>query len=132
MARAIDASGGHPFAIQSIGHHVWALHKDQSKKISAATFDKAIDSAIASMGRQVAQPVWKRLSDLDRQFLLAMAHYENDAVPVSHVAEAVQRNAKWVSRYRDRLIKASVIEQTGRGFVGFTHPAFKAWILTNT
>ncbi len=131
MNRGIEASAGHPFAIQSIGHHVWALHSDASKKIAASTFDKAIETAIASMGRQVAQPVWKRLSDLDQRFLCAMAAYPDDGVPVAHIAEFVQRNAKWVSRYRDRLIKASVIQQAGRGLVSFSHPAFKSWIRDN-
>lgn len=128
MDVALAATAGHPFAIQAIGHHIWAKHGDPRKQIAEATFAAGTERAISSMGRQVAQPVWKRLSDQDRQFVRAMAAYGEDVVPVSYLAIELERTNKWVSRYRDRLIKASVVSSAGRGLVSFTHPAFRPWV----
>ncbi len=128
MQSAVAASAGHPFAIQSIGHHVWSLHADETKRISTAGFARGVDKGLASMGRQVVQPIWKRLSEHDQRFLRAMAEFGERDVPVSHLVDALERSPSWVSRYRDRLIKAAVIVGSKRGHVAFAHPAFGPWI----
>ena len=131
MSEAIAATASHPFAIQSIGHHVWAKHPDSEKTISIKTFQDAIEKGLSSMGRQVAQPVWKRLSETDQKFVLAMARHPNVDVPVSYIASELDRDPKWVSRYRNRLIKAAVIKPASRGHITFAHPAFRSWIQAN-
>ena len=131
MNNAITATAGHPFAIQSIGHHIWAKHPDSEKTISIKTFQDAIEKGLSSMGRQVAQPVWKRLSETDQKFVLAMARHPNVDVPVSYIASELDRDPKWVSRYRNRLIKAAVIKPASRGHITFAHPAFRSWIQAN-
>ena len=79
------------------------------------------------VGALVHEPALSALSDIDRNFLLAMA---DDDGP-SRMADIQQRlgvDVNYASQYRLRLIAAEVIEPIRRGYVDFALPYLRDYL----
>ncbi|MFC6706553.1 hypothetical protein [Flexivirga alba] len=68
------------------------------------------------------------LSDVDRTFLVAMAH-DRGPSRMADIASRLGVDAAYAGQYRMRLIAAEVIEPRGYGQVDFTLPGLRDYLL---
>jgi predicted transcriptional regulator len=123
--RAAEASDGYPYLVQLIGYHVW--RHSPGPVVSDDAVERGIAEGVARMRRLVIEPAIQGLSDVDREFLFAMA--ADDVVSaVSDIAERIGRDSNYVNFYRRRLLDAQVIEQAGRGRLTFSLPYLREYL----
>ncbi|MCY3563125.1 MAG: ATP-binding protein [bacterium] len=124
---AIRATSGYPFMIQLVGYHSWEATADPRAGITLADVTTGVSRAQSQIGNLVLAPAWKDLSPMDRRFLEAMSLDESEST-LADIAARLQRDLKYASVYRSRLIKSDMIAATGIGRVDFVHHATRYWI----
>ena len=129
LRAAVEATSGYAFMVQLVGFHTWKAAADPTRGISLSEAESGITEASRRIGRLVLAPTWKGLSDIDRRFLIAMAHDEH-ASRLADIADRLGVNAKFAGVYRHRLINAGMIVAAGRGWVDFAHHTTRAWLRT--
>ncbi|WP_419943874.1 ATP-binding protein [Candidatus Poriferisodalis sp.] len=124
---AVAHSGGYPFMLQLIGYHAWRAASTNPVRVTVADMEYGIAQAQRRLPQLVLEPLWRALSDVDRQFALAMTldHAESS---VADLATRLGRSTSYLSTYRTRLIRAGFIQPAGRGRVRFTHPSTRDWL----
>lgn len=125
-ARAAAATGGYPFLIQLVGHHIWRQHPDVAE-ITVDDVDTAIPAALRRMGALVHEQALKDLSHVDRSFLVAMATDDGPS-KMSDIAARMGVDAKYAGVYRQRLLDAQMIESPERGMVAFALPYMRDYL----
>jgi hypothetical protein len=86
-----------------------------------------VPAARRRLGRLVHEPALADLSDVDRSFLVAMAHDDGPS-RMADVAARLGVNANYASQYRLRLLAADVIRPAGRGLVAFELPYLRDYL----
>ena len=127
LEAAIAASGHYPFLIQLIGDRSWRAAGDDDV-ITAVHVEEALARARSAMHRQIHEPAIGGLTEKERSYVLAMAADE-DRSRTAEVARRMGVTAKYGSVYRERLITRGVIEPAGRGYVRFTLPYTREYLL---
>ena len=127
LEAAVRAASGYPFMIQLVGYHSWKAAAHPMIGITMEDVTTGIAKAGREIGRLVLAPTWKDLSDMDRRFLEAMSRDEGESA-LSDIAVRLERDPRYASVYRSRLIKAGMIIATGRGKIDFAHHAARGWI----
>jgi len=124
---AVAATSGYAFMVQLVGFHSWKAAADPLSLITLDAVTAGVSEAEQRIGRLVLEPTWRRLSPVDRRFLVAMACDDGE----SHLAEIARRldvEIKYAGVYRKRLIKAGMIISKSRGVVDFAHNATRRWL----
>lgn len=122
----VDGASGYPFLLQLVGAQSWRLHPD-SAEISEADATLGVSRARRRLGALIHEPALSAASDVDKSFLLAMAHDDGP----SKMADIQQRlgvDVNYVSQYRLRLIAAELIQSTRRGYVDFALPYLREYL----
>lgn len=127
LEQAVAAASGYAFMIQLVGFHTWAAAPDPPSHIGAEEVAKGITQAQRLIGRLVLAPTWKGLSEVDRRFLLAMAHDEGES-RLADVARRLDVDTSYAGVYRHRLIRAGMIVSTGWGRIDLAHHAAREWL----
>ena len=86
-----------------------------------------VSEAQRRIGRLVLGPIWKGLSDMDRNFLLAMAQDDGES-RIADIADRLEVSASYASVYRQRLIRAGMIVSAGRGRIDVGSHATRSWL----
>ena len=126
LDRAVTATSGYAFMVQLVGFHSWQADA-HSPEITAEHVTAGIAEAQRRIGRMVLAPTWRTLSDVDRQFLLAMAQDDGDS-ELTDVAGRLGVTNSYASVYRLRLLRAGMILPAGRGRVRLAHHAARDWL----
>ena len=129
LRQAVEASGGHPFMVQLIGARMWASAADPAAGISADEVRQGIAEALQRFGGSVYGPVWSRLTEPERRFLVAMVADDDRPSPMSAVGSRWGLNYSSLSTYRRRLINKGMIETAGRGLVRFVRPGARDYAI---
>lgn len=116
---ATAATGGYPFMVQLVGYHVWRAAHDGVVDLAAA--EAGVAAARVRLGSTVHEANLNALSAVDRTYLVAMAQDEGASRTVE-VARRLDRDMRYQSVYRDRLIAAGIIRPAGHGLVEFAVP----------
>lgn len=124
--QAAEATEGYAFMIQLLGFHLWRAAQGETQ-ITSAHVVAATAAARRRLGSLVIEPTLNDLSDVDRTVLLAMARDDGDSL-VSDLQQRLDVESGYISMYRDRLIKAGVIEAAGRGRVRFSTPGLREYL----
>lgn len=124
LTEAVDASLGYPYMIQLIGFHAWNMRERPAASISVADVRAAIIEANDTMIDQVANPIWNRLSPMDRRFLVTMLE-DDEASSLSDVAERLGRDLQYARAYRRRLVSAGAIHNRDGARVAYRHQALR-------
>lgn len=125
VSRAATATGGYPFLIQLVGYQVWRLAQDGM--LTEHAFAAGVDAARVRLGATVLEAALNDLSDVDRTYLLKMA--EDDGPSSTRtIADRLNRDPRFASVYRGRLIAAGVIAQTSIGYVDFAVPGLREYL----
>lgn len=128
---AVAATSGYPFMVQLVGFHSWKAAQDPGAGITLADVSMGIKEAERRIGRLVLGPTWKELSEIDRNFLIAMTADHGES-KLADIADRLGVTTSYAGVYRQRLLRAGVIAATGKGRIAFTHPATRDWILSLT
>lgn len=122
LAAAVAAAHGYPFLLQLLGQHMWRADRT-AEEITLVHVQEATTKARADMGRLVHDIALDEVSDVDRAYLAAMA-LDTDRSSTRQIADRLDVTPDYAGVYRRRLIDAELIEERGRGFVGYTLPYF--------
>ena len=129
LSQTVDRTKGYPYLVQLLGYEVWhrlEVDDDISESLLAAAYEAARDQSIFD----VLQPTWRQLSPSSKRVLGVIARHGSTPVATSDVRQALDKSSSWFSVYRDRLIKAGMIQAAGRGYVELTGGDRAAqWIL---
>ena len=124
--RAVAATSGYAFMIQLVGFHSWQAEV-ASPHITPEHVATGIAEAQRRIGRMVLAPTWRTLSDVDQQFLLAIAQDDGES-KLADIADRLGVTANYAGVYRHRLIRAGMIRPAGRGRVTLAHHAARDWL----
>lgn len=125
LQEAVAATEGYPFMIQLVGDELY--RSTAAEMITAADAGRAVPAARRRLGRLVHEPALADLSDVDRSFLVAMAHDDGPS-RMADVAARLGVDANYASQYRLRLLAADVIRPAGRGLVAFELPYLRDYL----
>ena len=129
VAAAAAATYGYPFLLQLVGDHAWCQAPDAAT-ITEEHVTHAVDAAAREVGTLVHEPALNDLSATDREFVRAMSQDE-EASAIADIQARLGRDSGYVSRYRNRLLVAGIIEPAGRGHVDFTIPYLREFVRDN-
>ena len=127
LGRAVEASSGYPFMVQLIGFHSWRAASSDPPHLEISDMSSGIAEAERRLPNLVLAPIWRSMSGMDRQFVLAMAQDDGDT-STADIARRLGRSSSYISTYRSRLIRAGFIRSTGHGRLDFAHHATRAWL----
>lgn len=133
LARAVSASAGYPYFLQSFGRSIWnnAVGSD-----TITTEDAEIGMAVARdvLDREFYGARWLRATPGQRTYLEAMAEiarYGEAPVSSGEVANRLGKTHSELSPYRRQLIDRGLIYDPSRGQVAFTVPGMAGYIRRN-
>lgn len=124
---AAETSGGQPYLVQLIGADMWDRCVDPIAGISADDVEGARVGSVRKFGEHVYAPLWRRLSDLDKRFLIAMLD-DVGSTSVGDIGRRWGHDSRSLSRYRQRLLSAGLIAAVGRGRLAFVHEAARSHV----
>lgn len=118
-----DASAGYPFMVQLVGYYSW----QKAARRHPGTLDEEDASEGVSLARSrfdetVIEPALHHLPPMQVRYLLAMAQDGGEASSTRAVSDRMGKGASDVAPYRDRLVKAGIIEASAWGKVRFAIP----------
>jgi hypothetical protein len=124
---AAEATLGYPFLIQLVGYHVWRMAPAEPL-IDLSMVEKGVAAARRRLGSLVHETALADLSDQDRTFLIAMSVDDGP----SRMSDIRRRMGGIIPQhgntYRERLIRAGVIEQVRHGVVDFALPYLREYL----
>lgn len=128
---ATKATVGYAYLIQLVGHQVWRAgksHASESLIITKEDAEKGIKSAMREFNDAVHESAVSGLPLRAMEYLLAMA--EDEMVSATAViAERLEVSPSSLTSYRRLLIQQQIIEQTARGYVRFSIPYTREFLL---
>lgn len=126
LAAAADATFGYPFLIQLIGYHVW--RSTPEKRITLPNALAGIDAARRRMGSLVHETALADLSEIDKTFLAAMSRDDQPSRMLDIRRRMGGISSQHLNRYRERLLTAGLIRQTGHGRVDYALPHLRQYL----
>lgn len=124
---AVAGTGNYPYLVQLAADEAWRASVGGDIRESHVL--SALDTAERSMYRQIHEPMIESVSDRERQYLYAMTP-DPERSQTGEIASRMQISQQHGSVYRDRLINHGLIESDGRGYVKFTVPYSRDYLLT--
>lgn len=127
LSEAAAATEGYPFLIQLVGYYLWMA----ADRANRALDQESVRTAIAAAQRRntlvVVESALSDISDKDRQFLHAMAEQDGPST-AAQIGQIIKSKPNVVSKYRNRLIAAGLIESAGYGKVDFAIPGLRDYL----
>lgn len=128
---AAGATVGYAYLIQLVGYHVWRegkAHAESSLEISESDAKRGVASALADFNQAVHEPAVADLPLRAIEYLLAMTEDEG-ASSTGEIARRLSVAPSSLTSYRRMLIKRQVIEQTAHGYVAFSIPYTREFLI---
>lgn len=122
----IKMTQGYAYGFQLLGYLVW---ETQESQITIATLKSISLEYQEMLYRNVYTKIYQSLSSMDRKFVKAMTEYSNSKVPINFIGKTLNKPKNYLSNYRHRLLDDQVIIAKERGYVSFTLPFFKDFVL---
>lgn len=125
---ATQATGGYPFMIQLVGHHMWRAAPEGTEVLALEHAERGTAMASRKVGSLVLETSLADLSATDRSFLAAMAVDPSGPSKISDIQQRLQVSTSYASQYRLRLLAADMIQTSGFGLVDFTVPHLRQYL----
>lgn len=122
----VDGAAGYPFLLQLVGAQTWRIHPTEDE-ITVADASEGVTRARRRLGSLIHEPALSAASDIDKSFLLAMAHDDGPS-KMSDIQHRLDVDVNYASQYRLRLIAAELIHSTRRGYVDFSLPYLREYL----
>ena len=134
LAEAAEATAGYAYLIQLVGYYIWRSAQVRTGKsmdsISMEDVEKGIVAARREFERTVLDNAIARLPKTAMEYLLVMA--ENRlASSTGEIAERLGISAPSLSNTRKLLVSRQLIEPTARGYVDFSIPFLREYLIEN-
>lgn len=129
LRTAAAATHGYPYLTQVVGDQIWRQNPT-AVAITRGHVEAGVTAAVREFGAAVHEPALNDLSEVDRQFVKAMAVDEHES-STGEIAARMRRDHAYISQYRSRLIVAGIIEPAGRGRLRFTIPYLREFVRLN-
>jgi hypothetical protein len=130
LALAVRQSEGYPHKVQLIGDEAWkaASYPAPGAVITEATVSAAL-SGVDDQMAELFRARWRSASPAEREMLLAIARLGGTRVKREEIADALGKTTRSISSARDRLMQKGIVEASEFGFLSFTAPGFREYIL---
>ena len=125
VSKAATATYGYPYLIQLVGYYLW---EDKQGSNGTDILDDVLIKSKTELFRNVHRMIFADLSNRDREFVFAMSEDERIS-SVSAIGERMQKKKNFISLYRERLISSGVVKSSGHGFLSFTYPYMREFLL---
>jgi hypothetical protein len=126
-AEAIVAyTEGYPYFLQEYGSIVWDLDVDAT--ITVAAVEEAKDLVEAKLDGSFFKVRAERTTDLELQYLRAMAELGSEPQLARDVAKLLNRTSEQLGPTRARLIDKGLLYTPGFGLAAFTVPQFDRYM----
>ena len=131
---AAKATAGYAYLIQLVGYYVWRTawlrcrDCDGQIVITEADAENGIHEALEEFKDAVLETAISGLPKTAIEFVLAMSE-DSDVVAVGEIAERLGKTTGYLSPYRRQLISRQIIEQTAPGYVTFSIPFMKEFLI---
>ncbi len=122
----VRGARGYPFLLQLVGAQTWRMHPE-APEITVEDATKGVTRARRRLGALVHEPALSVASDVDKDFLYAMA-VDDGASKMADIQQRLGVGDNYASQYRLRLIAAELIQSTRRGYVDFALPYLREYL----
>ncbi len=126
LGLAAAAIKGFPFMFQLVGYRTWNAARGR-KAIDADSVSKGVEIANEELAARVFDATLLELSKGDLEFLSAM-NRDGSMTAREEIAEKLDRDSSWISRYKKRLLESGVVEEAPGGNFGFALPGFADYL----
>lgn len=125
LVEMVKLTKGYAYAFQLLGYLLW---KTSAKVINRQVVESVIDDYEEALFRNAYIKIYQEVSDMDRKFLKAMAHIDDEIVNIADIREALKVSSNYIGVYRRRLMDSQIIVAPTYGKVAFSLPFFKDFI----
>lgn len=134
LSLAAHSTAGYAYLIQLVGYYVWrAAQVRAGAELDAITMgdvEKGVVAARREFERTVLETAIAHLPKRAMEYLLAMAE-DKLASSTGEIANRLGVFASSLSATRKLLVSRQVIESTARGYVGFSIPFMREYLVEN-
>jgi hypothetical protein len=127
ISEAAEATEGYPSLIQLVGYYLWMEADKADWTLNEDNVQMAITAAQRRNTLVVVESALSDISEKDREFLNAMAAQDGPST-AAQIGQAIGSKPNVVSKYRNRLIAAGLIESAGYGKVDFAIPGLRQYL----
>lgn len=124
----MSVSQGYPYLVQLMGDYAWR-HGEDDGPITRDAAEAARALAITAVQDRVISRAYDDLSDVDKQFVLAMAQDE-ERTKIADIVTRMGSYGQYVQTYKNRLIDSGYVESDGHGYVRFSLPYLGHYLRT--
>jgi energy-coupling factor transporter ATP-binding protein EcfA2 len=131
LSYAAGQTHGYAYLIQLVGYYVWRegrRHSRESVTITLADAKRGSEVAAREFGSSVLETAISGLTKPAVDYLLAMTEDENSS-STAEIARRMGMPASSANTYRRILIERQIIESTAPGFVAFSIPFMREYLL---
>ncbi|MEY2848402.1 MAG: hypothetical protein RI885_1067 [Actinomycetota bacterium] len=128
LRRLTQVAQGYPYLIQLVGDYAWRARVTEPR-ITVDDAEVAFEKGIRAVTDRVISRVYLDLSEVDREFVKAMA-VDQGRSRISDIVKRMDRTPQYVQVYKNRLISSGYVEQAGHGWVRFSLPYLDQYIQT--
>lgn len=126
IACLTEKTHGFPYLMQLIGYYITkSLGSD--RKITGEIINTAVAYSAKDMEQNVFEPILAPLSEIDIQFLRAMAE-DTGSSKTADIYKRMQKSNSFIQTYRARLIEAGLIVPVRKGEVALTVPELAGYL----
>ncbi|HLZ14123.1 MAG TPA: AAA family ATPase [Candidatus Acidoferrum sp.] len=127
ITEIISETKSYPYFLQQWGHEAWNI----ASRSPITIFDVrgATTAAIANLDRSFFRVRFDRLTQREREYLLALAQLGSGSQRSGDIAEALNVKSQSVAPIRSGLIKKGMIYSPAYGDTSFTVPLFGEFML---
>ena len=126
VASVVDFTQGYPFFIQEYGSVVWGIAEDSP--ITLDDVEIAREAVEAKLDEGFFRVRAERATELELDYLRAMAELGDQPAQAKQVAELLGRTSEQLGPTRSRLIEKGLLYTPGYGLAAFTVPQFDRYM----
>ncbi|MFK0039812.1 AAA family ATPase [Paenarthrobacter sp. NPDC090517] len=127
ISKAAEATEGYPFLIQLVGYYLWLEAGKSGWKLDQSRVQNGIAAAQRRNTLVVVESALSDISERDREFLDAMALQDGPSA-AGQIGAILKAKPNVISKYRNRLIAAGLIESASYGKVDFAIPGLRQYL----
>ena len=120
------STAGYPYLYQLIGYNLWGQEIGDNR-ITLKEVKKATELSKGSLFQNVYSIMFRDLSKVEQQFILTMASHDMP-VETKTIRDSLNKRSSYINSYRERLLRAGLIDALSHGTFQFALPFFKEYL----
>lgn len=126
IRKLAQLADGYAYAFQLLGYLMW---RSPEKHLTEKSLDQILPEFQAQLSRNAYRKMLEELSPVDQRFVVVMAHSGEYPVPTKYIGQQLKQKPGYIGVYRRRLIDSQIIESANYGYVKFTLPLFRKFMI---